>query len=115
MDRPTDNEGIFSNGDLLEVPYFSLFLFLKVTLSAAMEQAITAPHVEEEEELGAMLAAARGLGESTDEDPDQATRRVVSDKEWQLLQMEVTWDLWNFQPDITRVIFLNQQITILFI
>lgn len=61
----------------------------KVTLSAAMEQAITAPRVEEEEELGAMLAAARGLGESTEEDGDLATKRFVSDKEWQLLQQEM--------------------------
>ena len=63
--------------------------FIQVTLSAAMEQAITAPRVEEEEELGAMLAAARGLGESTEEDGDLATKRFVSDEEWQLLQQEV--------------------------
>ena len=64
----------------------------QVTLSAAMEQAITAPRVEEEEALGAMLAAARGVGESNEDDVDEddATRRTVSDKEWQLLQQEVT-------------------------
>ena len=58
-------------------------------LSAAMEQAITAPRVEEEEALGAMLAEARGLGESCEEDGDTTAKRIVSDKEWQLLQQEV--------------------------
>ena len=66
---------------------------LKVVLSAAMERAITAPRVEEEEALGAMLAAARGTGETMEDDDDDddvdATKRVVSDKEWQLLQQEV--------------------------
>ena len=54
-----------------------------------MEQAITAPRVEEEAALGAMLAEARGVGEANEEDVDHATKRVVSDKEWQLLQQEV--------------------------
>ena len=54
-----------------------------------MEQAITAPRVEEEEALGAMLAAARGTGEAIDDDGDTAAKRIVSDKEWQLLQQEV--------------------------
>jgi len=86
-----ENEDSLSNQDLNQIsqscPQSQTRISpVKVTLSAAMAEAISAPRVEEEEALGAMLAAARLDGTSEEEED---VSRTVSDKEWQLLQQEV--------------------------